>query len=58
VMSTEKPFSARSGWSMLGLNLVALLVAVASFPITLILGSDIIPTSVWMSSIVFCEELK
>jgi len=47
-MSTEKPFSARSGWSMLGLNLVALLVAVASFPITLILSKIFSDSMLWL----------
>jgi len=47
-MSTEKPFSARSGWSMLGLNLVALLVAVASFPITLILRKIFSDSMLWL----------
>ena len=47
-MSTEKPFSARSGWSMLGVNLVALLVAVASFPITLILSKIFSDSMLWL----------
>jgi len=41
IMSIEKRLTAQSGWSMLGVNLAALLASIAAFAGTLILGNTV-----------------